>query len=174
MLLVWRRYQGPHVWDLPVDALRAAPVEWERFLHGGSLQAAYNVPDSTAMLLERLDENVVTYLVRCPSNTQVSIGWYTCKQGVITGTTALLPVYIAHSGGLSWRLRFSAHLTTVNVVRRFIIGRPKPPRPFAQANYIRMAWVLLAIAGCVVTGGRATVCCAGRSFQTLAIDLLKV
>lgn len=69
MLLVWRRYHGPHVWDLPVDALRAAPVEWERFLHGGSLQAAYNVPDSTTMLLERLDENVVTYLVRFSSST---------------------------------------------------------------------------------------------------------
>ena len=99
ILLVWRRYQGPHVWDLPVDALRAAPVEWERFLHGGSLQDAYNVPDSTAMLLERLDENVVTYLVRFPSNTHVPPGWYTCKQGVISSTTILPPLYIAHSGG---------------------------------------------------------------------------
>jgi hypothetical protein len=46
-----------------VDALRAAPVEWERFMHGGRPRDAYNVPDSTTMLLERLDENIVTYLV---------------------------------------------------------------------------------------------------------------
>lgn len=58
------RYQGPHVWELPVDALQAPAVSWERFLHGGRLRHAYSIPASTDMLVDRLDQNVVTYLVR--------------------------------------------------------------------------------------------------------------
>lgn len=57
-----RRYQGPHVWELPVDALQAPAVSWERFLHGGRLRHAYSIPASTDMLVDRLDQNVVTYL----------------------------------------------------------------------------------------------------------------
>lgn len=58
-----RRYQGPHVWELPLDALKAAPVQWHCFMHGGRLAQAYSVPASTTMLLDRLDENIATYLV---------------------------------------------------------------------------------------------------------------
>lgn len=54
------------------------------------------------------------------------------------------------------------------------LQEPYLPRLIAQANYIRMAWVLLAIAGCVVTAGKATVCCAGQFIQILTIDLLNV
>ncbi len=61
------RYCGPHVWEQSLDALRAPPRDWERFLHGGALRAAYNVPDSMAMLGERLDENTATYAVCCRS-----------------------------------------------------------------------------------------------------------
>jgi hypothetical protein len=70
--------------------MRAAPVEWERFLHGGCLQDAYNVPDSTAMLLERLDENVVTYLVCHPRTAFRVLMHCLCKKYAIQDMCAPL------------------------------------------------------------------------------------
>lgn len=47
-----------------MEALRAPPRDWERFAHGGRLGEAYSVPESMDMLLDRLAENAVFFLVR--------------------------------------------------------------------------------------------------------------
>ena len=62
-----RRYKGPYVSELSMDSLRQSPKPWPAFFmgeHGGTSRAAYNLPADTTMLLDRLEENLVFFLVR--------------------------------------------------------------------------------------------------------------
>lgn len=62
-----RRYKGPYVSELTMDSVRQSPKPWPAFFmgeHGGTSRAAYNLPADTTMLLDRLEENLVFYLVR--------------------------------------------------------------------------------------------------------------
>ncbi|KAK9813247.1 hypothetical protein WJX72_011400 [[Myrmecia] bisecta] len=62
----YTRYKGPFLEETRLDSLRAPPRPWPQFLHHGansSVIVAYNVPEDVRMLCERLDENLVYYLV---------------------------------------------------------------------------------------------------------------
>ena len=50
-----------------MDSLRQSPKPWPAFFTGdrnGANRAAYSLPADTTMLLDRLEENLVFYLVR--------------------------------------------------------------------------------------------------------------
>lgn len=62
-----RRYKGPYVSELTMDSLRQSPKPWPAFFMGdknGTSRAPYNLPADTTMLLDRLEENFVFFLVR--------------------------------------------------------------------------------------------------------------
>ena len=50
-----------------MDSLRQSPKPWPAFFTGdrsGASRAAYSLPADTTMLLDRLEENIVFFLVR--------------------------------------------------------------------------------------------------------------
>ena len=60
------RYRGPRLVDLTLNDLRRREQPWQDFLQGGEVGAwrtAYNLPEHTAHLCERCEENLVFYLV---------------------------------------------------------------------------------------------------------------
>ena len=65
----YERYRGPYLHQLTLDHLRQQPKSWPDFFYaplrpaaaGGA--AAYNVPSHTLMLCERMEENLVHFLV---------------------------------------------------------------------------------------------------------------
>lgn len=60
-----RRYRGPHLDQLTVDHLTAAPRPWREFFEGqAGWGGAYSVPPSWATLWDRAEENLVRFLVR--------------------------------------------------------------------------------------------------------------
>ena len=62
-----RRYKGPYVSELSMDSLTQAPKPWPTFFMGdtgGASRGAYSLPADTTMLLDRLEENLVFFLVR--------------------------------------------------------------------------------------------------------------
>ena len=62
-----RRYKGPFASELSMDSLRQSPKPWPAFFtgeRGGANRAAYSLPADTIMLLDRLEENLVFFLVR--------------------------------------------------------------------------------------------------------------
>lgn len=60
----YKRFRGPHLDQLPHDSWRNPPKSWRHFLYGSVAQFAYNVPEDTDHLQERMEENIVTYVVR--------------------------------------------------------------------------------------------------------------
>ncbi|KAI3432223.1 hypothetical protein D9Q98_003785 [Chlorella vulgaris] len=70
----YQRYRGPFIEQLGVDELQQAPKNWDVFWKGsdkGQLAAAYNLPASIAVLRERIEENLVTFL---PNYLRVAAG----------------------------------------------------------------------------------------------------
>ena len=62
-----RRYKGPYVSEMTMDSLKQSPKPWPAFFMGdnkGTSRAPYNLPADTTMLLDRLEENLVFFLVR--------------------------------------------------------------------------------------------------------------
>ena len=59
----YKRYRGPHLEQLPPDMWRKPPKSWRHFLFGAAAECAYNVPENTDHLQERMEENIVTYVV---------------------------------------------------------------------------------------------------------------
>ena len=62
-----RRYKGPYLSQLSLDVIEQPPKPWPDFLVGSSAannQMAYNLPSHTSMLMDRLEENLVFFLVR--------------------------------------------------------------------------------------------------------------
>ena len=60
------RYKGPFIDQLTLDDLARPPRPWAQFFTGGPAgpwTAAYNVPEHTAMLRERAQDNLAFYLV---------------------------------------------------------------------------------------------------------------
>lgn len=65
-----RRYQGPYIHQLTLQDLRRQPQDWQHFIgmesHSGpctSWAASFNVPEHVNMLAERLEENLIHFLV---------------------------------------------------------------------------------------------------------------
>ena len=65
-----KRYQGPYIHQLTLQDLRRQPQDWQQFVgvesHAGpcsSWAASFNVPEHLTMLAERLEENLVHFLV---------------------------------------------------------------------------------------------------------------
>jgi len=70
-----RRYKGPYVSELSIQSLSQAPKPWPAFFMGeksASSRATYTLPADTTMLLDRIEENLVFFLVRLfsPGNRQ--------------------------------------------------------------------------------------------------------
>jgi hypothetical protein len=62
-----KRYKGPYIRDLSMESLRDPPTDWQYFLLGldtGSSPAPYTLPSNMNMLLDRVEENAVFFLVR--------------------------------------------------------------------------------------------------------------
>lgn len=62
----YARYRGPFLHHLNTDNLRQAPKGWLEFAcatRGEADGVAYNLPLHVAMLCERMEENIVFYLV---------------------------------------------------------------------------------------------------------------
>ncbi len=62
-----RRYKGPYVSELSMQSLSQAPKPWPAFFMGeksASSRATYTLPADTTMLLDRIEENLVFFLVR--------------------------------------------------------------------------------------------------------------
>ena len=63
----YERYKGPYLYQLTAEHLQQPPRPWPEFMYtfpSGSRESAYNVPAHTRMLWERMEENVVYFLVR--------------------------------------------------------------------------------------------------------------
>jgi hypothetical protein len=67
------RYRGPYLEQLTLEAFRRDPRPWRDFFGVGaardrhwrrSLADSYNVPDHLTHLKQRLEENIVYFLVR--------------------------------------------------------------------------------------------------------------
>lgn len=58
----YKRYRGPHLERLPHDIWRKSPKSWRHFLIGAA-ECVYNLPEDTDHLQERMEENIVTYVV---------------------------------------------------------------------------------------------------------------
>lgn len=76
----YERYQGPYLHQLTVDDLRKTKPTWQQFFYNGTSAAgwqdAYNVPEHLGMLQERMEENLVYYLVT--SHTRLgTVAFYT-------------------------------------------------------------------------------------------------
>ena len=80
----YRRYKGPYLESLTRDSWKRPPKSWRHFFYGQSSEFMYNIPENTEHLQERMEENLVTYLVslqihanesflRFPKLTHVSI-----------------------------------------------------------------------------------------------------
>lgn len=64
----YQHYKGPYLDQLGKEDLQHPPVPWLLSICGGDLRTwaqAYNLPEHTAQLQERLEENLVRYRVRC-------------------------------------------------------------------------------------------------------------
>ena len=62
----YQRYKGPYLDQLQPSDLETPPVPWMVAICGGDRAKwtnAYNVPESAAMLQERLEENIVHFRV---------------------------------------------------------------------------------------------------------------
>lgn len=60
----YRRYKGPFIEYLTVEDLKKGVKDWREFLHTrNARQDSYSVPGSLDALMERLEENIVYYLV---------------------------------------------------------------------------------------------------------------
>lgn len=59
----YRHYQGPYLESLTKHSWKKPPKSWRHFFYGQSSELAYNVPEDTQHLQERMEENLVTYLV---------------------------------------------------------------------------------------------------------------
>lgn len=59
----YKRYKGPYLEHLPRDVWRAPPKSWRHFAYGPAADHVYTVPEDTDHLQERLEENLVTYVV---------------------------------------------------------------------------------------------------------------
>lgn len=59
----YKRYKGPYLESIPRDAWKQPPKSWRHFFYGQTSDAVYNVPEDAQHLQERMEENVVTYLV---------------------------------------------------------------------------------------------------------------
>ena len=68
--LHYERYRGPYVDQLTLHHLLQQPKAWPDFFYApprpqaANEAAAYNVPSHTLMLCERMEENLVHFLVR--------------------------------------------------------------------------------------------------------------
>ena len=88
----YERYKGPFLYQLTAKHLQQLPRPWPEFMYSfthGSGEMAYNVPAHTRMLWERMEENMVYFLVRChllhrsnwhrkryPVRTQLHFPWW--------------------------------------------------------------------------------------------------
>ena len=66
----YERYKGPYLSQLTAEHLQQQPRPWPEFIYAsrtGARDMAYNVPSHTRMLWERMEENMVYFLVCCPS-----------------------------------------------------------------------------------------------------------
>ena len=70
----YQRFRGPFLEELGLADLQAQPRPWQLLLGRSAAQTAYNMPDSAAMLQERLEDNVVTFLVSCALHATASAG----------------------------------------------------------------------------------------------------
>ena len=92
-----RRYRPLE--ELSLADGRAAPRPWPDFWRGGAgrpWSAAYSVPESLALLLPRLEENLVYYLVR-----QSSVSSLSSKQ---SNNLARMPPPVQYAGHKTTRL----------------------------------------------------------------------
>lgn len=73
----YRRYKGPFIEYLTVEDLKRGVRDWREFLHSRNAKMdSYSVPGSLDALMERLEENIVYYLVMgIPINVSQLIVW---------------------------------------------------------------------------------------------------
>lgn len=65
----YQRYRGPYLDQLTVEDIKRPAAPWKQFFYNGEhgkWSESYNVPEDLAMLQERMEENVVGYMVRQP------------------------------------------------------------------------------------------------------------
>ena len=67
----YKRYKGPYLEHLSRDAWKKPPKSWRHFFYGQTSEAVYNVPENSEHMQERMEENLVTYLVSCVTERQV-------------------------------------------------------------------------------------------------------
>lgn len=72
----YKRYKGPYLEHLSRDAWKTPPKSWRHFFYGQTSEAVYNVPENSEHMQERIEENLVTYLVSCVTERQL----HTSKQ----------------------------------------------------------------------------------------------
>ena len=58
----YRRFKGPYLDEVTLQAVKAQPRDW-MLLGAWAYSGAYNVPEDSAMLQERIEENLVVFLV---------------------------------------------------------------------------------------------------------------
>ena len=59
----YRHYKGPYLESLTKTCWKKPPKSWRHFFYGQSSEFVYNVPEDTEHLQERMEENLMTYLV---------------------------------------------------------------------------------------------------------------
>ena len=67
----YKRYKGPYLEHLSRDAWKKPPKSWRHFFYGQTSEAVYNVPENSEHMQERMEENLVTYLVSCVTERPV-------------------------------------------------------------------------------------------------------
>lgn len=91
----YERYRGPYLHQLTVEDLRKAKPLWQEFFYNGDSTAgwqdAYNAPEHLGMLQERMEENLIYYLVT-PCMRLGSVKYNTLFRNSPTLTNVLLSV----------------------------------------------------------------------------------
>ena len=66
----YRRYKGPYLEQLKANDLQRQPQNWQSFVGGQSRNGScsswansFNAPENLGMLAERMEENIVHYMV---------------------------------------------------------------------------------------------------------------